>query len=328
MHAFFIKLGAIAMAPLFFAGGFGHWGAVASTTPSKPAPAAFSISSVTGPSTLAVDAPGTWTVNVSTEATSSLHYSVVWGDEGTAHTMRSMAALVDTSGTFTHSYASNGTYHPAFTVTDDNGNTATKSVTVAVGVETKLHLTVVAPTSGAVGDTIVLTGTGFTARSTVTIGGVVATSTLKDTGTLSAIVPSVKTGTRIVRIHNGDKRSNAIRFKVIAKPSALSISGIDAPIALTVGATGTWTVHAATTADNLHYTAVWGDEGSTSARMMAASVSTQTSSTFTHAYGTAGTYQPKFTVSDDAGHSQSVSASVVVRADTTNDNDDDGDSDN
>ncbi|MDB5189805.1 MAG: hypothetical protein JWN49_131 [Parcubacteria group bacterium] len=329
MHAFFTKLGALAMAPLFFAGGFGHWGAVASTTPSTgdtSTSTALSISSVSGPSTLAVDAQGTWTVNVSTNATSSLHYSVVWGDEGTATSLRSMAALVDTSGTFTHSYASKGTYKPTFTVTDDNGHTATKSATVTVGTEAKLHLTSVAPTSGAVGSTIALTGTGFTASSTVTIGGVAATTTLQNNGTLSITVPSLKTGTYNVRVLNGDKKSNVVSFKVTAKASVLSISGIDAPVSLVVGATGTWTVRGATTADNLHYSVVWGDEGNTSARMMASSVSTQTSSTFTHAYQTAGKYQPKFTISDDAGHSQSVSASVVVRADTsgdTNDNDDD-----
>ncbi len=58
---------------------------------------------------------------------------------------------------------------------------------------------------------------------------------------------------------------------------------------------------------------------------MAANTAVQTSSTFTHAYQTAGKYQPKFTISDDAGHSQSVSASVVVRSDTSDNNDNDDD---
>ena len=93
------------------------------------------------------------------------------------------------------------------------------------------------------------------------------------------------------------------------------LSGIDAPTTLAVGEEGTWTLHAATNASgNLHYSVVWGDESASPLRAMALSSTEQSSATFTHVYDTKGTYAPKFTVSDDNGHSASVSASVVVKA--------------
>ena len=72
------------------------------------------------------------------------------------------------------------------------------------------------------------------------------------------------------------------------------------------------TVNANTNATgNLRYSVTWGDEGMF--RMLSARGSTQASSTFTHTYAEAGTYAPKFTVTDvDSGKSASVSATVVV----------------
>ena len=57
------------------------------------------------------------------------------------------------------------------------------------------------------------------------------------------------------------------------------------------------------------------------ARLMATDDSmTQASAEFTHSYENAGTYYPKFTVTDENGNSASVSASVIVVA---NDSDQD-----
>lgn len=323
MHAFAAKLGALALAPFMFFGGHGQsqvqhplitaapaqWTNHASST-------ATSITSIDGPTSLALNTSGTWTVHVTAPEDTTLQYSVKWGDEASSTALRSMAAaMVNTSGTFTHTYASKGTYHPEFTVTDSSGVTSTKSANVTVGAVAKLHLTAVTPTSGAVGDTATVTGTGFTSSSTVTVGGVAASNiALNDNGSIGFTIPSLKTGTYNIRVHNGDTNSNVVSFKVTAKASAISVSGIDAPVSLAVGANGTWTVHASTNADNLHYSVVWGDEGSSTMRAMALTSSVQTSSTFTHAYQTTGTFNPKFTISDDNGHSESVSASVVVRA--------------
>lgn len=318
MHAFLAKFGALAMTPFLFFGGHAAtvhpthaqqpWQAHATTPPR----AAVKITNIDGPETLAIGTSGSWTVNVNTSATSTLHYSATWGDEGSTTAMRSLASRIDTSATLTHTYASAGTYHPTFTVSDDNGHTATKSATVTVGTVAALHLDSVAPVSGAVGTMITVTGTGFADGDTATIGGVQASSTTyNDDGTLTFAVPQIAAGTYNVRIHNGDMKSNAVSFTVTAATPTLSVNGVDAPVRLSVGADGTWTVHAATTGDSLKYSVTWGDEGAMPLRMMAAST-VQTSSTFTHAYQSAGTYSPKFTVTDDSGHSESVSATVVV----------------
>jgi len=319
MHAFAAKLGAFAMAPLMFFGGSAanahhnnphaqqHW-------PKTPATeAAIGITSIDGPTSLDTNTSGTWTVNVNTSATSSLHYSAVWGDEGSTTSMRAMMARTDTSATLSHTYDSAGTYHPKFTVTDDNGHTATKSATVTVGATASLHLDNVAPMSGAVGTTVTVSGTGFADGDIVTVGGVkAATTTYNEDGTLTFAVPQLKTGVYNVRVHDGDTKSNAVSFTVTAAVPSLSVNGVDAPIRLAVGADGTWTVHAATTGDSLKYSVKWGDEGLGSMLRALVATPTQTSSTFTHAYDTAGTYTPKFTVTDDTGHSESVSATVVV----------------
>lgn len=319
MHLLAGKFAALAMLPSLFFGSHGNFAQHATPAHGQTkqnSHAALEVTSVSGPSALGISESGTWTVNVNMRtSTTTLHYSAVWGDEGTAAaSLRTLAARTDTSATLSHSYATAGTYHPSFTVTDDLGHSVTKSTTVTVGAQTALHLTAVTPVSGTVGSTATLSGTGFTSSSTVTVGGVAATvgSTTTD-GTISFTVPSLAAGTYNVRVHNGDRRSNPVSFTVTATAPSLSISGIDAPVALTAGTAGTWTVHAGTNSSNLHYGVVWGDEGSNTARMMTAAT-IQTSSTFTHTYQTPGTYTPKFTISDDAGHSESASASVVVNA--------------
>ncbi len=294
-----------------------HWPGQATTTPStgESEKHKTKITSITGPTTLLINSEGTWTANVSTDATSTLHYSVKWGDEGTAQPLlRAALTNIQTSATFTHEYATAGTYHPEFTVTDTNGRTSTKSTTVIVTDTVQLHLDSITPTSGAASTTATLTGTGFNASSTVWVGGVAASNvSLSATGMLSFTIPSsLKAGTYNVKVKDGDRTSNALSFKVTAARPALSISGIDAPVMLSAGEEGVWTVHASTASSNLHYSVVWGDEEA-SPLMRAASMNVDTSSTFTHSYDTAGTYSPKFTVSDGDGHSATVSATVVVK---------------
>ena len=98
---------------------------------------------------------------------------------------------------------------------------------------------------------------------------------------------------------------------------APSINGLDSPTSLSVGQSGTWTVHAsAPSGTQLHYSVVWGDEGwgvTTNSAYSQANV--QTSATFSHAYQNAGTYNPTFYVSNDYGSAQ-TSASVVVSGNT------------
>jgi len=98
----------------------------------KEIKARVSVSGVDAPTRLAVDQEGTWTVHAISNTDSNLSYSVDWG-ENKAGMMRSSAAVeTQSSATFTHSYAEPGTYHPKFTITDQNGNKTSVSASVVV----------------------------------------------------------------------------------------------------------------------------------------------------------------------------------------------------
>ena len=88
-----------------------------------------SISGVSGPTSLSVAQSGTWTVNATAPA-GNLSYSVIWGDEVVAENA-SLSGAIQSTATFTHSYAQAGTYKPKFTVLNGNGSAQTStSVTV------------------------------------------------------------------------------------------------------------------------------------------------------------------------------------------------------
>ena len=122
-----------------------------------------------------------------------------------------------------------------------------------------------------------------------------------------------------VTVMNSNGTSNAITFTIgsgISNTSGtLSITGLDTPSSLTMGQTGTWTVHvsAGTNVGNLNYSVDWGDNSSAPVGFMepeAAMVSN--SSTFTHAYSQSGTYTPVFTVTDSNGDSVTTSNTITV----------------
>lgn len=286
--------------------------------------AVLNISSVSGPTALAIDQEGTWTVNVKEASSSNLHYSVKWGDENTM--LRAAAVMMPvatSSATFTHAYSAKGTYQPTFTVTDNSGNTVSKSATkVQVGKNVVAHITSITPGSGAAGTTITLVGSGFASTTAVHFGDkTIASTTVQNSDTISFAIPSTTpAGTYKVWVKGNatnQGKSNTVTFKVTATPKAhLSVNGIDAPVTLIAGTEGTWTVHASSNVSgNLHYSVVWGDENMLLRAMSAALPQTlQTSASFTHAYDAAGTYQPKFTITDDAGHSTGASATVQVTA--------------
>lgn len=319
------------MAPFMAFGGFGHAGhmtpvfAQSNHTTATSTSSVLKISGVDGPTSLAVDQEGTWTVNVKDDGSQqSLHYSVKWGDEGSMMRAAAVSSVSTTSATFTHSYDAKGTYQPTFTVTDDQGHTVSKSAAkVHVGQNDVAHITSLSPGSGVAGTMVTLIGTGFASSTAVHFGDTtVASTSVRDTNEITFAVPSdAKPGTFKIWVKGNDSnqgRSNVVKFTVTAAPKAhLSVNGIDAPASLSVNQEGTWTVHAATNASgNLHYSVVWGDENMF-ARAMSAVMpqSVQTSATFTHSYDTAGTYQPKFTITDDSGHSTSASATVRVTDD-------------
>jgi hypothetical protein len=125
-------------------------------------------------------------------------------------------------------------------------------------------------------------------------------------------------GDYTVAVQNSNGTSNSMTFTVTSatpQGQALSISGIDAPAQLSVGQTGTWSVHVSNTGNstNLHYGVVWGDETPLPYMMGAvSSQSLQSSATVTHTYTRSGTFTPVFTVTNDAGQSATISSTVTV----------------
>ncbi len=96
------------------------------------------ISSFSGPTTLAINASGTWTIQASDPEGQSLSYNVTWGDEYRNIQPYASAATRDSfvqTTTFTHAYAQAGTYTVIVIVSDASGAQAKTSSTVRVGSE-------------------------------------------------------------------------------------------------------------------------------------------------------------------------------------------------
>ena len=93
------------------------------------------INGITAPTVLKVNETGTWTIKASDPENSSLSYSIDWGEAvcptGYVCSASSGASFSQTSS-FTHSYATAGTYTVKVTVTDAAGLKAQTSSTVRV----------------------------------------------------------------------------------------------------------------------------------------------------------------------------------------------------
>lgn len=275
------------------------------------------IDSISGPTSLKTGTEGSWTVNVS-GADSDLSYSVKWGDEGMMASMRALLSEDDTqaSSTFTHVYDEPGKYTPEFTVTNEEGETVTKAAAeVTVTEDGEVRIDSISPATTTVGATVTLSGAGFDGETSVMVGSTNASNVEVESDTsLSFVVPNLATGTHQVKVVSDEGESNTVNLNLEKKiKSRVSVSGVDAPSRLTVDQEGTWTVRAASNTDgNLSYSVDWG-EGNNAAMRSLSGEMTQSSATFTHSYSAAGTYYPKFTVTDEDGNKASVSASVVVR---------------
>ncbi len=278
-------------------------------------PDGLAIDSIDGPTNLDVDAEGTWTVNVS-GANSDLSYSVKWGDEGSA--LRALFSGDDdqASSTFTHVYDEPGTYTPEFTVTDADGETVSKSAAnVTVGEDGEVRIDAINPATTTVGSKVTLTGVGFDGDTKVMVGSTSASGVDVESDTsLSFTAPSIALGDHQVMVTSDEGDSNSVSLRLEEKAKTrVSVSGVDAPSRLTVDQEGTWTVRASSNAPgNLSYSVDWGEGDNASLRRSSGEM-TQSSATFTHSYAEAGTYYPKFTVTDENGKKASVSASVVVK---------------
>jgi PKD repeat protein len=95
-----------------------------------------------------------------------------------------------------------------------------------------------------------------------------------------------------------------------AAPSINSVSG---PTQLALGQTGSWTVQATGVSSNATYSVVWGDEANAGFYLGGAPAMQSSSAGFTHTYQRAGTYYPRFTVTNANGLSSTANLTVVVQ---------------
>ncbi|MDB5259485.1 MAG: hypothetical protein JWO73_693 [Candidatus Taylorbacteria bacterium] len=114
------------------------------------------ISSIQAPGQLQVAETGTWTIRASDPRSSTLNYSVTWGDEryygvGLSGASNPFSQSFVQSATFSHAYANPGTYTVTFTVTNSAGLTSRSTATVTVVGSTSTaaaSITMVSPNGG------------------------------------------------------------------------------------------------------------------------------------------------------------------------------------
>ncbi|MFA6050318.1 MAG: IPT/TIG domain-containing protein [Candidatus Paceibacterota bacterium] len=223
-----------------------------------------------------------------------------------------------------------GTYNVQ--VKNNNGESNIVTFTVTSAPQQNVPtISSLSPSSGNIGTTVTIYGSGFFGTNTVYFGGSAVSAVAASNGQMiSFTVPEyispcnpgmycillarqVTPGNYDVRVQNNYGTSNTMQFTVTGQTSGapVRITGLDAPSRLTVGQSGSFTVRTDNTGGNLSYSVRWGDEGMYAAQSTSAQANFQSSATFTHSYSTPGTYYPVFTVTS-GGVTASVSASVVV----------------
>lgn len=92
-----------------------------------------SISGFSGPTSLTANQSGTWTVKASDPEGQQLSYYITWGDENNyASGLQTSLPVFTQTATFTHAYASAGTYAVQVIARDAEGKEAKASITVRV----------------------------------------------------------------------------------------------------------------------------------------------------------------------------------------------------
>jgi peptidoglycan hydrolase-like protein with peptidoglycan-binding domain len=225
-------------------------------------------------------------------------------------------------------------------VENSNGSSSHATFVVTAAGANNPSINTISPSSGPIGTTVTLQGSGFSSSDVIIIGdGSIRGASASPSGSsLSFTIPSsvgpycapnmmcamymkvLSAGAYQVYVKDESTGvdSNKVTFTVTANGGGqgVSVSGIDAPTTLPIGSSGTWTVHALSNSANtsLHYSVVWGDEANAGSQAIMAPPPSNvgTSASFTHTYHLSGTYTPTFTVSDDQGHSASASATIIV----------------
>lgn len=310
------------------------------------------IESFSGPSSLKIGQQGEWKVKASDAENGQLSYDISWGDENGnvpgVSLWNAVQSLIQRT-TFTHSYATAGTYTVQVTVTDDRGASSRATLLVRITDTAPTTCTMeYAPVCGSkqvqcikapcnpvqqtYSNKCMMTGDGATflydgacrpqatdpandPQCKVWFDGcnTCSRSTPGDPGACTLRACMVTEG-YVPQMYCKEYFSNTIGNK---PPAISSVSG---PTTLAVGQTGTWSVKA-TDPENgaLSYAVSWGDEMAAGSNILlgyaGAPVSLQ-ASTFTHVYSQAGVYTVVVTVTDSAGVSATTSITVQVGAAT------------
>jgi peptidoglycan hydrolase-like protein with peptidoglycan-binding domain len=301
------------------------------------------IKEVSGPTTIDKDESGTWTVRASDPQNGSLRYSVRWGDENNARALEASApsslAKIQTA-TFTHTYASEGNYQATFTVTDDQGYSASRSLLIRVGNASSdsRQVTVKMPNGGE----------RWLAGSAETIGWGLSNNASGESVDLYLysennggryVLDRDISGTRynwIVATDINDRRIPAGQYRVQiclegsntcdTSNSAFTIydknngnrpptlNGVSGPTVLGLNKVGTWSVRATDPeGGELRYSVDWGDTKKLETRLLTlSSASAIQTSTFTHSYAQRGTYTVRFQVTDSSGAVADSSMTVQI----------------
>jgi hypothetical protein len=109
------------------------------------------ISGISGPTSLKVGEMGTWTVKATDPLKGILNYQVTWGDEKYAMGLIPAEPSTDAApqvSTFTHAYASPGTYSINVTVIASGSRNAQASITVKVSNSVQSPISVISPNGG------------------------------------------------------------------------------------------------------------------------------------------------------------------------------------
>ncbi len=211
-----------------------------------------------------------------------------------------------------------GTY--AVFVTNASGTSNSLTFTVTKTPTTQPSVTVLSPSSGPVGTTVMVYGSGFTSTgNSVNFGtgtGAGGRDLPANGGVITFQVPflislnctpfpcgapseSVGPGNYKVSVTNANGTSNSLVFTVPSEPnSAPVIDSVDGPSHLAVSQEGKWVVRAHDPdSDRLNYYVQWEKGGGTQVNVSLLGT-TQQEATFTHIYPNAGVYTITFKVTD------------------------------
>jgi hypothetical protein len=161
------------------------------------------ITSITGPTSIAAGTLGTWTITLNNPSNSALTVMPNWGDAntytyGASPVAQSVYAPGIVTLTFTHTYTTSATYTILFTVGNGSGQQTNVSTTVVVSGSTygtgAPLISYLSPTSAHVGSQVTIYGSGFTLSSTIMFGnGTVPALYANNGNTITFTVPSYVT---------------------------------------------------------------------------------------------------------------------------------------